>query len=301
MTATMEDWLHFYADEVRLAGNVKSRRVVEAFARVPREKFMGAPPWQIPIFDPRSTADDRNFKPMYFPTNDPRDLYHNILIGLDPPKGLNNGHPSSLAYWIDALELKPGDRVYHLGCGVGYYTAIMAEVVGTTGSVVGSEVHAELGARAKGNLAGYKNVSVEIGEENAAPFDPGECDAIFVNAGMTHILPMWLDRLREGGRMLVPLTASVTAGSGHGVMAKIVRSGGLFSAESIGGVGIFSAVGLRDESFEESIQAAIKSQKLSGMKSVRRDTHEPTDTCILHVLGACLSSVEMVGVESVDV
>jgi len=245
-------------------------------------------------------ADDKNFKPTYSSTNDPRDLYHNILIGLDPPKGLNNGHPSSLAYWIDALELKPGDRVYHLGCGVGYYTAIMAEIVGTSGSVVGSEVHAELGARARDNLAGYKNVTVEVGEDNAAPFDPGDCDAIFVNAGMTHILPMWLDRLREAGRMLVPLTASVTPAGGHGVMAKIVRSGGQLSAETTGPVGIFSAVGLRDESFEESIQAAIKSQKLSGMKSVRRDAHEPTDTCILHVMGACLSSMEMVGVESPD-
>ena len=143
-------------------------------------------------------------------------------------------------------------------------------------------------------------MTVEIGEDNAAPFDPGECDAIFINAGMTHLLPMWLDRLREGGRMLVPLTASVTPGSGHGVMAKIVRSDGLFSADTTGGVGIFSAVGLRDASFEESIQAAIKSQKLSDMKSVRRDAHEPTDTCILHVLGACLSSAEMVCVESVD-
>jgi protein-L-isoaspartate(D-aspartate) O-methyltransferase len=176
----------------------------------------------------------------------------------------------------------------------------MAEVVGASGSVVGSEVHAELGARAKGNLAGYKNVSVEIREENAAPFDPGECDAIFVNAGMMHILPMWLDRLREGGRMLVPLTASVNPGIGHGAMAKIARSGGLFTAETTGAVNIFSAVGLRDPSFEESIQAAFKSQKLSGMKSVRRDAHEPTDTCILHVLGGCLSSVEIVGAESVD-
>jgi protein-L-isoaspartate(D-aspartate) O-methyltransferase len=290
LTATMEDWLHFYADEVRLTANVKSRGLVEAFAGVPREKFMGAPPWQIPIFDPRSAADDKNFKPMYFPTNDPRDLYHNILIGLDPPKGLNNGHPSSLAYWIDALELKVGDRVYHLGCGVGYYTAIMAEVVGASGSVIGSEVHAELGARAKDNLAGYRNVTVEVGEDNAAPFDPGDCDAIFVNAGMTHILPMWLDRLREGGHMLVPLTASVAHGSGHGLMAKIVRSGEHFSAETIGGVGIFSAIGLRDASLEQAIETAIKSQKLSGMKSVRRDAHEVMETCILHAPRACLSS-----------
>jgi protein-L-isoaspartate(D-aspartate) O-methyltransferase len=162
----------------------------------------------------------------------------------------------------------------------------MAEVVGTSGSLVGSEVHAELGARAKQNLAEYRNVKVEIGEDNAAPFDPGECEAIFINAGMAHVLPMWLDRLRDGGRMLVPLTASVNPGIGLGAMAKIVRSGGLFTAETTGAVNIFLAVGLRDANLEESIQAAYQSEKLSGMKSVLRDTHEPTDSCIVHLVGA---------------
>jgi len=47
---------------------------------------------------------------------------------------------------------------------VGYYTAIMAEVVGTNGSVVGSEVQAELAARARENLSAYPNVTVHVGD-----------------------------------------------------------------------------------------------------------------------------------------
>jgi len=147
-------------------------------------------------------------------------------------------------------------------------------VVGSSGSVVASEVHADLGERAKQNLAEYADVTVEIGEEGGAPFDPGECDAMLINAGMTHPLPLWLDRLREGGRLVVPLTTTMKPGAGTGVMAKIVRSGERFSSEAISGVGIFSAVGLRDPSLEETIQAAVKSKKLSGMKSVRRDAHD---------------------------
>jgi protein-L-isoaspartate(D-aspartate) O-methyltransferase len=192
----MEDSRRFYAEEIRLVGNVKSRAVVEAFAQVPREKFLGPPPWQIPVFDHRTLSPlGMDFKPTYSLTSDPQDLYHNILIGLDVAKGLNNGQPSALAYWIDALELKPGERVYHLGCGVGYYTAIIAEVVGSNGRVVGTEVHAELGERAMENLTKYPNVKVEISEADHAPYDPGECDAIFINAGMTHPLLMWLQRL----------------------------------------------------------------------------------------------------------
>jgi protein-L-isoaspartate(D-aspartate) O-methyltransferase len=46
-------------------------------------------------------------------------------VALDAAHDINNGQPSALAYWIEALDLKAGDRVYHLGCGVGYYTAII--------------------------------------------------------------------------------------------------------------------------------------------------------------------------------
>ena len=289
--ATIDDWRQFYADEIRLAGNVKSPAVLAAFARVPREDFLGPPPWQIPDLDHRALSPDAaNFKPSYFPTSDARDLYHNVLVGLDVGKGLNNGQPSALAYWIAALDLKPGERVFHLGCGVGYYTAIMAEVVGSSGSVVASEVHSELGARARENLTRYANVKVEIGEAEGPPFDPGDCDAIFINAGMTHPLPMWLDRLRDGGRLVMPLTMATPGGGGFGAMAKIVRSGDQFSAEMISPVGIFSAVGLRDPNLEPAIQAAIKAQKLSKMKSIRRDAHEPAETCIVHAPGACVSS-----------
>jgi protein-L-isoaspartate(D-aspartate) O-methyltransferase len=289
----MEDWRQFYAEEIRLAGNVNTRAVLDAFARVPRENFLGPPPWLIPVFNHRAAAlspGGMDFTLSYSPTSDPRDLYHNLVIGLDAPKGLNNGQPSALAYWIEALELKPGERVFHLGCGVGYYTAIMAEVVGRSGSVVGSEIHAELGARAKENLAQYANVSVAVGEPNGAPFDPGDCDAMFVNAGMTHPLSMWLDRLREGGRLVLPLTMATAPGNGFGVMVRVVRSTGLFSAEIISGVGIFSAAGLRDPGLEPVIESVIKAHKLSKMRSVRRDEHEQMETCILHAQGVCVSS-----------
>jgi protein-L-isoaspartate(D-aspartate) O-methyltransferase len=156
--------------------------------------------------------------------------------------------------------------------------------------VIASEVHVELGARARENLAEYPNVKVEINEAGSAPYDPGECRAMFINAGMTHRLPMWLDRLQEGGRMVIPLTMTMAPGTGCGVMAKILRSGDRYSVETIGGVGIFSAIGLRDASLEEAIRPAIKSQKLSGVKSVRRDVYEATETCILHGSGTCLSS-----------
>jgi protein-L-isoaspartate(D-aspartate) O-methyltransferase len=100
--------------------------------------------------------------------------------------------------------LKPGDRVFHLGCGVGYYTAIMAEVVGAGGSVVGVELDAGLAARAKENLSAYANITVRAGD--GAGFDPGLCDSIFVNCGVTHPQTIWLESLRDDGRLVLPIT-----------------------------------------------------------------------------------------------
>ncbi len=130
---TLDDCRLFYADEIRIAARLDSAALVAAFASVPREKFMGPGPWQIASPDMASMASMGLTGEAYLTTDDPRDLYHNVLVALDPDRHLNNGQPSALARWIDALELRAGDRVYHLGCGVGYYTAIMAEVVGPGG------------------------------------------------------------------------------------------------------------------------------------------------------------------------
>ena len=55
--------------------------------------------------------------------HDPRCVYHNVVIGMLTEKGLNNGQPGFWAYLLDRLDLAPGKRVLHLGCGAGYYSA----------------------------------------------------------------------------------------------------------------------------------------------------------------------------------
>ena len=287
---TLEDCRRFYAEEVRLAANLSSPVLVEAYARVPREKYLGPPPWQIGSANLRAMAVSGLGKLTYQRTDDPRDLYHNVVVALDAVHDINNGQPSALALWINALGLKVGDRAYHLGCGVGYYTAIIAEVVGAGGSVVGIEVHPELAARAKENLSCYANVTVHTGD--GASFDPGACDAMLINAGVTHPHPLWLERLREGGRLVLPLTMAATPSVGAGIMAKITRRGGAFSAELVSTVGIFSCTSVRDPQLEPLLKQAFASQSLLKLKSVRLDSHESEDTCAVHGSGVCLSMAE---------
>jgi protein-L-isoaspartate(D-aspartate) O-methyltransferase len=287
---SLDDCRRFYADEVRLAAGVRSPALVEAFACVPREKYLGPPPWQIGSAEQRALSFAGVGSPAYTVTENPRDVYHNVVIALDAAHDLNNGQPSALARWIDALDLKAGDRVYHLGCGVGYYTAIMVEVVGAGGAVVGSEVHAELAARACENLSGYANVTVHAGD--GATFDPGVCDAMFINAGVTHPHRPWLERLRVGGRLVLPITMAATRTLGHGLMVKITRQPGVFSVQIVTFVGIFSCTSVRDLQLEPVIAKALASRTLLKLKSVRLDAHEPADTCILHGSDVCVSSAE---------
>ncbi|MGA2981150.1 MAG: hypothetical protein ABSD76_16290 [Terriglobales bacterium] len=288
---TIEECRRFYSEEIRFTGNIESPALVEAFTRVPREDFLGPGPWEIASAEVRGLSALGAIQMSYTPVTDPRDLYHNVVVVLDKASDINNGQPSALARWIYALDLKPGARAYHLGCGVGYYTAIMAVVVGPDGKVVGSEVHADLAARAQKNLSSYPNVTVVAGD--GATFDPGGCDAMLVNAGVTHPLPLWLDRLREGGRLVVPLTMSTTPSLGIGVMVKIVREGGGFSAQVVTSLAIYSCKSARDEQREPLLKAAMASGALMKMKSVRRDPHEQSNTCVLHGADVCLSSADI--------
>jgi protein-L-isoaspartate(D-aspartate) O-methyltransferase len=282
---TLEDCRRFYAEEIRLAAKLSSPALIEAFARVPRERFLGPGPWRI------ASADVGLGGVVYLTTDkpDPRYVYHNVSIALDPTRNLCNGQPGTLAGWIEALDLKGGECLFHLGCGVGYYTAIMAEVVGAGGKVVAIELESDLAARAKENLACYPNVTVHAGD--GAALDPGPCDAVLINAGVTHPHPPWLERLREGSRMVLPLTVAMGAtGLGKGVVAKIVRQRGGFSAKVVAFVAIYSCASVRDPQLEPLLGKALSTGALLKLKSVRRDPHEQAETCVVHGRGVCLSS-----------
>src|SRR6516164_11775991 len=80
------------------------------------------------VCDGRPCATSANPRSKSF-DDSPSHVYHDVLIALDESRGINNGQPSLWAYLFDRLDLVPGEQVLHLGCGTGYYTAIIAELV----------------------------------------------------------------------------------------------------------------------------------------------------------------------------
>jgi len=281
----INDIRHFYAEEIRAVANIRSDALVSALVKVPRENFLGAGPWQIASPDIVTGAVN------YRTTEDanPRHLYHNVLVAIDPGRNLNNGQPSAIATFIDNLELNEGDRVLHLGCGVGYYTAIIAEVVGPTGQVTAIEVDADLASKARENLAYLPQARVSHG--NGATYDSGATDAIFVNAGATHPRSNWLDSLRPGGRLLFPLTFSQELdGMGTGFMLKVKRDGDEYTARFVSPVSIYPCTGARDEQMNSKLLEAMRRGGWATVQILRRESHEPGDKCWLHGNDFCLSA-----------
>lgn len=124
-----------YAEMLREKAELRNERLVSALAEVPREAFLGRGPWLLTdlSLQYRYTADDN-----------PAHLYEDVMVSIDASRGLNNGMPSGLTRWIDALDLREGETAVHAGCGPGYYTALIASVVGDRGKVIAFDLDADL-------------------------------------------------------------------------------------------------------------------------------------------------------------
>jgi len=271
-----------FAERVRDAAHLGTPALVRGLATVPREEFVGPGPWQLL----RPSRLGHGYETT--PDDDPRHLYDFVLVALDANRNINNGEPSSLLRWLDALALAPGDRFLHIGCGVGYYTAIAATAVLPGGSVVGVEADLALMQRAARNLESYPQLRVLSAQDLDAV--AGTFDAVFVNAGATAVLPSWLDRLAPNGRLLVPLTVTSAANAsvGFGQMLLVTRDRDAHRARFVSPVGIFHCVGARSDAGNERLAAAFARGDCERVTTLRRDAHAHSDRCWLHTDDTCL-------------
>ena len=276
----------FFAEEIEAIANLRTAALVEALASVRREQFLRPGPWLV-----RGEQDFGGVGPRRTPDADPRHVYHNCSIAIDAERQLYNGAPGLVAAAIDALSLIPGTRVIHIGAGLGYYSALMAHIVGATGHVLAIEVDRGLAADATANLSSTPWIDVLHGDGTTIP--AGLVDAIFVNAGVTHPQEAWLDALAPGGRLIAPLTATIPAMGdtiGKGVLALFTRTAGEdFDARVLGIVAIYSAVALRDDDSNALLGRALMRAPFPRFTRLRRDRHDPGPGCWLHMPRLCLS------------
>jgi protein-L-isoaspartate(D-aspartate) O-methyltransferase len=243
-----------YAAEITRRAGVTDPRIEAAFAAVPREVFAGPPPWRIGSGGVcGQTSED-----------DPAPLYDDVLIAIDAGRGINNGQPSLHAQSIDALGVREGDTVVQIGAGAGYYTAILAHLVGPAGRVVGYEIEPDIAERAKANLALFPQV--EVRARSGVKGLP-EADAIYVNAAASHPLRAWLDALKVGGRLLFPLQAAHSTGS----MLLVTRPerGDVWPARFLSGVVFIACEGAQDRAIGRKLDQAFRRGGSGRVRSLR--------------------------------
>lgn len=200
----LADFRNVYAQVVvAVAGCGEDERLLRAFASVPRHLFLGPGPWGVAAGGKRTGSTDAAL------------VYQNVGFGLAP--GIPNGLPSLHAELLHAADLRAGERAMHVGAGAGYYTAILAELVGPSGRVIGFEIDDALASRAQKNLAGWPWAVVEPRSGLVVPEQP--VDLIYVNAGVQQFPLVWLEALSPRGRIIFPLVP----GDGTGAVFMVQR------------------------------------------------------------------------------
>jgi protein-L-isoaspartate(D-aspartate) O-methyltransferase len=259
------DFRRVFAQVVAARGDCTNGAIQEAFARVPRHEFVGPPPW---YFTEHGGAVD---------AVDPALLYQDVAMGLARERGIPTGTPSLHARCIDACGVTPGQRVIHVGAGAGYYTAILAELVGAQGRVTGFELDASLAASAATNLRAWPWATVEnVSGAGALP----AADLIYVSCGVEQLPGSWLDSLAAGGRLLFPL---VPQGEAGGMLhVRHLGSSETFAAEFVCPALFVPCIGAQDEPSRERLRQAFFSRPRDAVHSLRRQSPDESAWYVGH-------------------
>jgi len=168
-------------------GCLKTPRIIEAFKKIKRADFL---PKEIKNLDEVNEA---------------------LPIGL----GQTISQPMVVAFMLEKLEPKPGEKILDIGSGSGWTTALLAEIVGKEGEVIGIEVIPKLKEFGEKNTAKYNFIDKGTarficadgskGYEKEAPFDNILCSA----SAQDKIPSAWKKQLKIGGRIVCPVGYSI--------------------------------------------------------------------------------------------
>jgi protein-L-isoaspartate(D-aspartate) O-methyltransferase len=172
-------------EHLKYSGILRSKAVEDAFLRVKRELFVEERMKDL------SYADDA------------------LPIG----HGQTISQPTTIAVMLELLDVKEGMRVLEVGSGCGYVCALLGEIAGSKGSVIGIELIKELAERSGENLKkqGTKNAEIIHGDccecldkEKVCSKGKG-FDRILVSAACPYVPKILFDCLREKGRIVAPV------------------------------------------------------------------------------------------------
>ncbi len=166
---------------------LKTPKIIESFRKIKRKDFL--------------SEDLKNLA----------ELNEALLIGY----GQTISQPLVVAFMLEQLQPKEGDKILDIGSGSGWTSALLSEIVGEKGKVIAIEIIPELLKFGRNNTAKYNFVKKGIAEfvctdgskgyEKEAPYDK-----ILVSASVQDKIPeIWRKQLKVGGRIVVPINSSI--------------------------------------------------------------------------------------------
>ena len=167
-------------------GWLKTPRIIEAFKKIKRADFL-----------PKDIEGLEDY-------NEALPIGHGQTIS----------QPLVVAFMLEKLDPKPGEKILDVGSGSGWTTALLAEIVGPKGKVIALEIVPELKEFGEKNAAKYGFIENKItqfvladgskGYQKEAPFDK-----ILASAASINLPSAWKEQLKVGGKIVAPVGSSI--------------------------------------------------------------------------------------------
>lgn len=173
-------------------GYLKTPSIIEAFQNIDRIDFV-----------------PENLKNVAY-ANNPLPIGHGQTIS----------QPLTVAFMLELLEPKKGEKILDIGAGSGWQTALLAHIVREQGKVITVERIQELADMARRNLAKYGFaadsgeagkgiVQIILGDGSKGYKDEAPYDKIIAAAAAEDIPASWKEQLKIGGRIVAPVGQSI--------------------------------------------------------------------------------------------
>lgn len=126
---------------------------------------------------------------------------HPLPIGY----GQTISQPYTVAFMLQELELKKGDKVLEIGTGSGWNAALISEIVGKEGKIYGVEIVKELADKAKEKLKNYENIVVLNADASYGLPEYAPYNKIILTAAPKKIAEELKEQLTDKGILLAPV------------------------------------------------------------------------------------------------
>lgn len=165
------------------AGTLRTESIIQAFRAIDRINFV--------------PEESKNFAHLDYP----------IHIGYQQ----TISQPTTVAFMLELLGAKAGERILDIGSGSGWTTALLGHIVGEHGSVLGLERIPELIEYGKTNIARYNQPQATIEKAGTVLGRPEDLpyDHILISAAARSFPDELLSQVKEGGTIVLPVRDSI--------------------------------------------------------------------------------------------